>query len=201
MWIGSSSGGICAFTVAWQRPDEFRKVVSYIGSFTSIAYRPPQDGQPLPAVPDAVSKGTVDGFLLPWEVMPSLKLHEMVKFHTETEEGKPAVYAATFVFIMNQAKYDALSPELKKVIDNNSGAALSQQIGKVWDGSQAAGRKAAQDRGNTFYMLPAAEYDNWVKASAGLYDEWTADMDKRGQNGKAMLQEARDLLAKYAVKK
>lgn len=44
---GQSSGGICAFTVAWQRPDEFRKVVSYIGSFTAIAYRPAQGGQPL----------------------------------------------------------------------------------------------------------------------------------------------------------
>jgi len=37
---GASSGGICAFTVAWERPDVFRKVVSHIGSFTSIAYRP-----------------------------------------------------------------------------------------------------------------------------------------------------------------
>jgi len=33
---GSSSGGICAFTVAWQRPDEFRKVYSVVGSFTNI---------------------------------------------------------------------------------------------------------------------------------------------------------------------
>jgi enterochelin esterase-like enzyme len=33
---GLSSGGICAFTVAWQRPDQFRKVVSFIGSFTNI---------------------------------------------------------------------------------------------------------------------------------------------------------------------
>jgi enterochelin esterase family protein len=33
---GSSSGGICAFTVAWQKPDRFRKVVSFIGSFTNI---------------------------------------------------------------------------------------------------------------------------------------------------------------------
>jgi enterochelin esterase family protein len=33
---GLSSGGICAFTVAWQRPDAFRKVVSHIGSFTDI---------------------------------------------------------------------------------------------------------------------------------------------------------------------
>ncbi len=33
---GISSGGICAFTVAWQRPDAFRNVVSHCGSFTNI---------------------------------------------------------------------------------------------------------------------------------------------------------------------
>jgi len=44
---GTSSGAICAFTVAWQRPDEFRKVISCIGSYTSIAYRPAKDGQPM----------------------------------------------------------------------------------------------------------------------------------------------------------
>jgi len=33
---GSSSGGICSFTVAWERPDQFRKVLSTIGSFTNI---------------------------------------------------------------------------------------------------------------------------------------------------------------------
>ncbi len=154
-------------------------------------------GMPLPAIPDAVGKGTIDGFLLPWEVMPSLKLQEMVKFHSETDPSRPALYSAVFVFAMNQAKYDSLPADLKKVIDANSGAALSQQIGKIWDGSQAAGRKAAQDRGNSFYMIPASELDNWVKASAPLYDDWIADMDKRGNNGKAMLAEARELLVKY----
>ena len=154
-------------------------------------------GMPLPAIPDAMSKGTIDGFLLPWEVMPSLKLHEMVKYHSETDPSRPALYSATFVFGMNQAKYDSLPADLKKVIDNNSGAALSQQIGKIWDGSQAAGRKAAQERGNTFHMIPAAELDTWVKASSALYEEWIAEMDKRGSNGRAMLAEARELLIKY----
>lgn len=154
-------------------------------------------GMPLPAVVDAVSKGTIDGFLLPWEVMPSLKLHEMVKYHSETDPSRPALYSAVFVFAMNQAKYDSLSPELKKVIDANSGAVVSQSIGKIWDGSQAAGRKAAQDRGNTFTMIPASELDNWVKAATPLYDDFVADMDKKGLPGKQMLQDARDLLVKY----
>jgi enterochelin esterase-like enzyme len=34
---GASSGGICSFTVAWERPNEFSKVLSWIGSFTNIA--------------------------------------------------------------------------------------------------------------------------------------------------------------------
>ena len=154
-------------------------------------------GMPLPAIPDAVNKGTIDGFLLPWEVMPSLKLQEMVKFHTETDPSRPALYSAVFVFAMNQARYDSLPADLKQVIDNNAGPALSQQIGKLWDNSQAAGRKAAQERGNSFYVVPASELDNWVKASAPLFDDWVADMDKRGNNGRAMLAEARELLLKY----
>jgi len=43
---GTSSGAICAFTVAWNRPDQFRKVISMIGSYTSIGYRPAANGQP-----------------------------------------------------------------------------------------------------------------------------------------------------------
>jgi len=34
--VGISSGGICAWTVAWERPDQFRRVVSHVGSFTNI---------------------------------------------------------------------------------------------------------------------------------------------------------------------
>ena len=44
---GASSGAICAFTVAWHRPDQFRNVISFIGSYTSIGYRPAIDGQPM----------------------------------------------------------------------------------------------------------------------------------------------------------
>src|SRR5215813_7580413 len=33
---GISSGGICAFTAAWERPDLFSKVLSHVGSFTNI---------------------------------------------------------------------------------------------------------------------------------------------------------------------
>ena len=55
---------------------------------------------PLPAIPDAISKGVIDGFMLPWEVIPSVKLHEMVKFHSETDRKERALYSAVFIMAM-----------------------------------------------------------------------------------------------------
>lgn len=44
---GYSSGAICAFTAAWERPDAFRKVLSGIGSYVGIAYRPANGNEPM----------------------------------------------------------------------------------------------------------------------------------------------------------
>ena len=76
---------------------------------------------PVPGVTDAVSKGVIDGYLLPWEVIPSIKAHEVVKFHTETDPQMPALYTAVFLFAMNPKKYESLPPDLKAIIDRNSG--------------------------------------------------------------------------------
>lgn len=152
---------------------------------------------PLPAIPDAVSKGVIDGFMLPWEVIPSVKLHEMVKFHSETDPKERALYSAVFIMAMNPAKYDSLPADLKKVIDNNSGAALVKHIGKTWDESAAPGRKAASDRKNTFYMIPSSELAQWKAASASLYDEWIAEATAKGNDGKALLAKAQSLIKKY----
>jgi TRAP-type C4-dicarboxylate transport system substrate-binding protein len=152
---------------------------------------------PLPQVPEAVSKGVIDGFLLPWEVIPSVKLQEMVKYHSETDPSRPALYTSVFILAMNPSRYSALPADMKAIIDRNSGAGLSASAGRIWDESSAPGRKTATDRGNVFYTIPGAELDGWVKASAGLYDEWVGNMDKAGLPGKQMLHDARDLLAKY----
>lgn len=155
-------------------------------------------GMPIPPVADAMSKGTIDGFLTAWEIIPSFKLHEVSKYHTEIESSRPSMFTASFVMAMNQAKYDSLPADLKRVIDKNSGPALSRTIGRYWDEATAVGRKAAADRGNQFVKINAAETDRWIKVSAPLYDEWVADMDKKGLPGKQMLQDARDLIVKYS---
>jgi TRAP-type C4-dicarboxylate transport system substrate-binding protein len=96
---------------------------------------------PLPAITDALSKGTIDACVIPWEVVPSIKVNELTKFHSEFPANKPALYTTTFVMAMNKAKYDGLAPDLKKVIDANSGLATSAWLGKTQQGNDPAGRK------------------------------------------------------------
>jgi TRAP-type C4-dicarboxylate transport system substrate-binding protein len=98
---------------------------------------------------------------------------------------------------MNQAKYDSLPAELKKVIDANSGAAVARSFGRQWDASAPPARKLAQDRGNTFYTIPAAELANWEKATANLDDDWVKDVTAKGNDGKALLQYAKDAIKRH----
>jgi len=155
-------------------------------------------GMPLPQIPDALSKGTIEGCVIPWEVVPSVKVHELTKFHTEFPATGPALYTTTFVMAMNKPKYESLPPDLKKVIDANSGLATSAMLGKIQQGNDPIGRKAAVDRGNTIHTLTSAEAQEFIKVSQAIDDEWVADINKRGFDGKKLLQTARDLIAKHS---
>ena len=155
-------------------------------------------GMPLPAITDALSKGTIEACVIPWEVVPSIKVNELTKFHSEFPAGTPALYTTTFVMAMNKAKYDGLAPDLKKVIDANSGMATSAWLGKVQQSNDAIGRKSAVDRNNTIHTFTPAEAQEFIKLSSQIDDAWVADMDKRGFKGKALLDSAKALIAKHA---
>jgi len=154
-------------------------------------------GLPLPAVPDALSKGTINAVATPWDVVPSVKVHELTKFSTEFPRSVPALYTGTFVMVMNRAKYDSLPPDLKRVIDANSGIDTSAHFGKITQDSDAIGLKAATDRGNTIYTVSQADAAEFMKLSSNIEEEWVADMTKRGYDGKALLGSAKALIAKY----
>ncbi len=155
-------------------------------------------GMPLPQIPDALSKGTIEGCAIPWEVVPSVKVHELTKYHSEFPANMPALYTTTFVMAMNKAKYEGLAPDLKKVIDANSGLATSGWLGKTQQSNDANGRKAAVDRNNSIYQFTAEQTQEFIKLSSHVDDEWVADMNKRGFNGAKLLQSAKDLIAKHA---
>jgi TRAP-type transport system periplasmic protein len=151
---------------------------------------------PAPQVPEALSKGVVDGLSFPWEVVPGLKIQEIAKTHTETPPGQPYMSNTIFVVAMNEAKYDSLPPDLKKVIDANSGIAASKWAGEVWDATVAPARKLALDRGNTINVLTMPEFERWKKATEGVEKDWFTEVSAKGGNGPALLDDAKALLKK-----
>lgn len=163
---------------------------------TSLGATPVQ--MPLPSVPESIAKGVIDGAMVPWEGVPTVKLQEIARSHIDTPSGQFKFANTIFAFVMNQGRYNSLPADLKKVIDSNSGAATSAWAGeKGFDSVVATNRRLAGDRGNALIKLTEAEFQRWVKASENVDDDWVKDVSAKGADGKALLEDARAMIQQY----
>jgi TRAP-type C4-dicarboxylate transport system substrate-binding protein len=153
---------------------------------------------PVTGVSEALSKSVIDGALAPYDVVPSVKIQDLVKFHSETDPREPAIYTATFMLVMNKAKYASLPPDLQKVIDVNSGQALSGQAGKAFLASDTIGKQLTAK--NNHNVIAADELQRWKTTVQPVTESWVAEVNARGFNGQQLLNTARSLIAKYMAK-
>lgn len=154
-------------------------------------------GMPVPAVPEALSKGVIDGTTIPWEVTGALKVPELVEYHTEFTGNM--LYTVTFVLAMNNDAYDGLPDDLKAVVDKNSGLEFSIFAGGTMADVDGPAREAALDNGNEVVTLDAAQSAVWAEASQPVYAKWLADMDSKGIDGQALIDEAEALMESYSA--
>ncbi|MEQ8817676.1 MAG: TRAP transporter substrate-binding protein [Thalassobaculum sp.] len=153
-------------------------------------------GMPLPAIPEALSKGVVSGTVIPWEVTPAIKLSELV--HNATEfSGKEALYTATIIMAMNKARYEGLPADLKAILDAKSGMALTTLAADEMLAGDAPGRAIAVKNGTKVVVLDDKEVARWKAAAQPVIEQWTADVAKRGIDGKAAIAQANALIDKY----
>lgn len=153
-------------------------------------------GMPLPAIPEAISKGVVKGTVIPWEVTTAIRLSELVDNHTEFS-GDEALYTAAIVLVMNKAKYEALPDDLRAILDAESGAKLSTFASQVmWD-MDAPAKKIAEDAGNTVVVLDDAEVARWKAAAEPVVARWISDMNDKGIDGEALIEQAKSLIEKH----
>lgn len=153
-------------------------------------------GMPIPQVPESLSQGVIDGTVIPWEVVPSIKVNELVKNHTEIP-GSPTLYTATFILAMNRAKYDSMPADLREVIDRNSGQAAASMAGQVWDDQAVVVSDMVRKRGNTITTLPDDEAQRWRRQTQPVVDGWTTAVRERGLDGGKLLEAARAMIAKH----
>jgi TRAP-type C4-dicarboxylate transport system substrate-binding protein len=153
-------------------------------------------GMPIPQVPEALSKNVIDGAVVPWEVTTALRVPELVDNHTEFG-GDHALYTTTFVLAMNKDRYESLPDDLKAVIDANSGQDVSALFGKTQQDYDAPGRELAE--GNNIIQLSAEDVEEWKAAAEPVIANWISEMDGRGANGQALVDQARELIEKYTA--
>lgn len=148
-------------------------------------------------ITEAISKGVVDGAMATWELVPSVKLEEVAKYHMEGLPNQPGFTMNPLVMLMNRQKYESLTAELKAVIDKNSGMSLVVLAGTAWDTATVEARKKATAAGNKTLVIKQEDYDAIRKASASVEQEWTKEVAPKGVDGAALLREARAIGVKY----
>jgi TRAP-type transport system periplasmic protein len=144
--------------------------------------------KPAPESYELLSTGVMDGTLFPAESIESFKIEKIIRYATFFPGG---LYNTSFVFVMNQDKYDSLPPEVKKAIDEISGEFLARMAGRAWDKADRRGIALMQANNVEFTKADAA-FVNAVKAKTGaLEDSWIKAAEARG------LKDAKKVLADF----
>jgi TRAP-type C4-dicarboxylate transport system substrate-binding protein len=154
-------------------------------------------GMPVPAFPESLSKGIVDGGVIPWEIVPPLKVHELTNSHTQVG-GDRALYNTFFIWGMNKNSYDKLPDDLKAIIDANSGLETSAWAGSAMDQGDDVGENIVMEHGNEIVTMDDETTAALRKIGDELTAEWAAEMEGKGLPGNAMVEDAMALVAKYS---
>jgi TRAP-type C4-dicarboxylate transport system substrate-binding protein len=150
---------------------------------------------PVPGVAtmaEIMIRGVVNGVITPWGIARAIKVVDASTFHAEMNMHGP-----TLAMMMNKNSYAKLSPALKKVIDEHSGAKIAQWLGERWLRDDQSGLDRAKELKHEIVVIPDQEQARWRKASQPVFDEWIKEMNAKGQDGAKLVAEAERLIAKY----
>jgi TRAP-type C4-dicarboxylate transport system substrate-binding protein len=152
---------------------------------------------PVPALPQALSKKVVDGALIPWEIIPPLKLQDVTKVQVEGA-NRVRFGTTTFQVSMNKNSWAKLPPDVQRAFEANNGEARWREVGKVWTDSEDGGIALAKKAGNKHIQLTEAELALFKQKLEPVVQRWIDEVKAKGIDGKALVDQARALIAKYS---
>ena len=126
---------------------------------------------------ELLSSGVMDGTLFPAESVEGFKIDKVIKYATTFPGG---LYNTSFVFMMNQARYDSLPPDVKKIVDEMSGEFAARMMGKGWDKVDRRGMAFMQAAGVQFTKADAAFVKNVKEKTDPLVDTWAKAAEAKG---------------------
>ncbi|HLL18227.1 MAG TPA: TRAP transporter substrate-binding protein [Rubrivivax sp.] len=126
---------------------------------------------------ELLSSGVMDGTLFPAESLESFKIDKVVRYGTSFPGG---LYNTSFVFMMNQAKYDSLPADVKKVVDELSGEWAAKFFGQAWDRVDRRGMAFLQVAGVQMSKADPAFVKAVAEKTAPLVDNWAKAAEAKG---------------------
>lgn len=127
-------------------------------------------------VVDAMSKGTVDGAMFPHEGAQSFQLHTVAKFSYE-----PGINAASFFWVMNPATYEKLPADLRALIDQTTGPANAERIGKELDSAEVEGRNHLSSKGVQIVTFSEPMQREMLSVVKPIIDTTISKLEAKGQ--------------------
>ena len=173
------------------------RIPSRTGAWVIEALGAAPVAMPVPDLPQALSKGVVDGALIPFEITLPLKLEDQTRYHVE---GADRYRFGTTVFqlSMNKARWDALPEEIREAFRAASGPDWLERLGEVWRGTDDAATVALVAAGNTHVELDANEVSAFQEALEPVIARWIDDVTDNGVDGTPLVEKARDTIASHA---
>jgi len=149
---------------------------------------------PVPEVPAALSKKVVDATLLPWEIIPPLKLRNEIDYFIGGHEGT-RLGTTTFQVWMNKARWDGLPEDIQQAFRDASGRDWWAKVAEAWRAGDDFGIKMATDAGKTHIVLSEEETQAFLDAMEPVQQRWIDEVTAKGIDGAALVQRAKDLIA------
>jgi TRAP-type C4-dicarboxylate transport system substrate-binding protein len=157
-------------------------------------------GMPADAISAAIANGTVDAIAFSMDSTLGTKgvgdkmLSDQLSVVVDMRFAAPAQ-----LIVMNQAKWDALPADTRAAWDKLS-TDFTANVSRIREESEAAARQKFQaDARYTFVPYSAQLHDEMKQAMAPVYDDWKADMTKRGLDGDRLLSRTRELVQQFSV--
>jgi TRAP-type C4-dicarboxylate transport system substrate-binding protein len=148
---------------------------------------------PVPEVPSALSKKVVDATLLPWEIIPPLKLQNQIDYFIEGHD-RTRLGTTTFQVSMNQARWDSLPDDIKQAFRDASGREWWAEVADVWRGGDDFGIKMATDAGKTHVTLTEEETQAFLTALEPVQQRWIDEVTGKGMDGAGLVETAKEMI-------
>ena len=139
--------------------------------------------KPMPETYQMLQKGVVEGAVYPFEANKGWKLGEVTDYCTADFS---AAYTTSFFVVMNKNKWNSLSAENQKIIEQINKEWIVKH-GEAWDTSDAEGIVFFLNQGGQIIGLDAKEAARWKKAVAPILDDYIEKTNAKGLPGKEIV--------------